>query len=210
MSAYPERRRNASPCWYWLAKSGWRTSNCSSQFRHQSNLQYIWTYESSHSMHCLYTIIGWTATLHLPGSVKESKHVFKVNISKPKNDLYPQFREWRDTESFTYNYNDAWRQSSIMHLGTMAEKVRPEKALLERLKWTKTVHAQSGKRHILFIRPIVIDDGVTRAAEVKSNSGTMIRQVAKIASLKRMLHGKWCISVPEDGNNVSPFKSNPI
>ena len=43
---------------------------------------------------------------------------------------------------------------------------------------------QSGKRHILFIRPIVSDDGVTKAAEVKSNSGTMIRQVAKIALLE--------------------------
>ena len=168
----------------------------------------IWKF-AQHAL-SVYNHIGWTATLHLPGSVKESKHVFKVNISKPKNDLYPQIPEWRDTESFTYNYNDAWRQSSIMHLGTMAEKVRPEKALLERLKWTKTVHAQSGKRHILFIRPVVSDDGVVRVAEVKSNSGTMIRQVAKIASLKRMLHGKWCISVPEDGNNVSPFKSNPI
>ena len=117
----------------------------------------IWKF-AQHAL-SVYNHIGWTATLHLPGSVKESKHVFKVNISKPKNDLYPQFREWRDTESFTYNYNDAWRQSSIMHLGTMAEKVRPEKALLERLKWTK------------------------------SNSGTMIRQVAKIVSLKE--NGPW-------------------
>ena len=44
--------------------------------------------------------------------------------------------------------------------------------------------AQPGKRHILFIRPIASDDVVVRTAEVKSNSETMIRQVAKIAFLK--------------------------
>ena len=86
----------------------WRTSDCSSQFRRQCN-PYMKAPKTLR-VHCRYTILGWTATLHLhvPGSAKELKHVFKVNVSKPKVHLYPQFREWWDTESFTYNYNDAW------------------------------------------------------------------------------------------------------
>ena len=148
MSTYPERRRNASPCWYWLAienYGGLVTVRLSSDV----NVIHIWKFAQlpkTAPKACtvrIQSLVGPTFHLHVPGSAKELKHVFKVNVSKPKVDIYPQFREWWDTETFTYNYNGCMVTKinpTHFHLGTMADKVRPGKALLERLKWTKAVH----------------------------------------------------------------------
>ena len=70
--------------------------------------------------------------------------------------------------------------------------------------------AQPGKRHILFIRPIASDDVVVRTAEVKSNSETMIRQVAKIAFLKENAAWKMVYPFQRMGTNTEPAMFRPL
>ena len=148
--------------------------------------------DSSHSVH--------------NGSTKESKHIFKVNVSKPQNDLYPQFREWH----WIIYITDAWRQCSINHALTFG------KDGWQSTSWESSVgttqmneSAQPGKRHILFICPIA-SDVVVRTAEVKSNSETMIRQVAKIAFLKEDAAWKMVYPFQRMGTNTEPAMFRPL
>ena len=186
MLTYPERRRNASPCWYWLATEDYGGLVI---VRLSSDVNVIHTWKLQRHPAC-------TVRIQYSVGPQPCTYMYLVpqrNWSTSSKLTFPNPRL-----TYTHSFGSGGTLNHLHTIITMHGDKDQSDALpfgndgWESTSWESSVGTtqmdescpQSGKRHILFIRPIVSDDGVTRAAEVKSNSGTMIRQVAKIALLK--------------------------
>ena len=96
------------------------------------------------------TTLGWAAASHIPGSAKKSKHVLKVHVSTPEEDLHRQVQEWWKTESFGCKYDGQVSRSvedhaAIQILESTTQKVgdRYETGLLWKDPTTKLPNNRS-------------------------------------------------------------------
>ena len=96
------------------------------------------------------TTLGWAAASHIPGSAKKSKHVLKVHVSTPEEDVHRQVQEWWKTESFGCKYDGQVSRSvedhaAIQILESTTQKVgdRYETGLLWKDPTTKLPNNRS-------------------------------------------------------------------
>ena len=119
-----------------------------------------------------------------------------------------------------------WRQAQVLTAHIWKRWLREYvPALLERRKWTKAVrNLEKGELVLVVdpqsprglwplghvIRPIVSDDGVVRAAEVKTKSRTMVRRLQSLHGSKRMPN-LWIMACPslKMRTNMGPAMFHP-